>query len=70
MHYLILGKDGQRMTQLDKFVELISANVPMEQAFQQAFAMTFEAMEKELRAYIQRDRYPILSGQFRKQGRL
>lgn len=64
MHYLILGKDGQRMTQLSKFVDLMSAGTPMEQAFQQAFAMTFESMEKELRAYIQRDRYPILSGSF------
>jgi FimV-like protein len=36
----------------------------MEKAFQEAFAMTFESMEKELRAYIQRDRYPILSGSF------
>ena len=65
MHYLILGNGGQRMTQLSKFVDLISAAMPMEQAFQQAFAMTFESMEKELRAYIQRDRYPILSGSFR-----
>jgi tetratricopeptide (TPR) repeat protein len=64
MHYLILGKDGQRMTQLGKFIELLSANVPMEQAFQQAFAMSFESMEKELRSYIQRDRYPIISGSF------
>ena len=64
IHYLILGKDGQRMPQLSKFVELISAGTPMEKAFQEAFAMTFESMEKELRAYIQRDRYPILSGSF------
>lgn len=64
MHYLILGKDGQRMPQLSKFVDLMSAGTPMEKAFQEAFAMTFESMEKELRAYIQRDRYPILSGSF------
>lgn len=64
MHYLILGNGGQRMTQLSKFVELISAGSPMEKAFRETFAMTFEAMEKELRAYIQRDRYPILSGSF------
>ena len=64
VHYLILGKDGQRMTQLSKFVDLMSASVPMEQAFQQAFAVTFESMEKELSAYIQRDRYPILTGSF------
>ena len=65
MHYLILGKDGQRMTQLGKFVELLSASVPMEQAFQQAFAMSFESMENELSAYIQRDRYPIITGSFK-----
>lgn len=64
MHYLILGNDGQRMAQMGKFVTLLSAAVPMEQAFQQAFTMTFESMEKELRAYIQRDRYPIISGHF------
>lgn len=64
IHYLILGNDGQRMPQMSKFVELLSASVPMEQAFQQAFAMTFESMEKELRAYIQRDRYPIIRGSF------
>jgi FimV-like protein len=64
VHYLVLGKDGQRMVQLSKFVDLISRSTPMEQAFQQAFATTFESMEKELRAYIQRDRYPIISGSF------
>jgi len=64
IHYLILGKDGQRMPQLTKFVDLISAGAPMEKAFEQAFAMTFESMEKELNAYIQRDRYPIMSGSF------
>lgn len=65
MHYLILGNEGQRATQLDKFRELLSANVPMEQAFQQAFAMSFESMEKELRAYIQQNRYPIITGSFK-----
>src|SRR5258705_11191931 len=52
------------MPQLTRFVDLMSAGTPMEKAFQDAFAMTFESMEKELRAYIQRDRYPILSGSF------
>jgi predicted Zn-dependent protease len=64
MHYLILGKEGQRVTQMSKFMDLLSANVSMEQAFQQAFAMSFESMEKELREYIQRSRYPILTGTF------
>lgn len=64
MHYLILGNDGKRLSQMGKFLELMSANVPMEQAFQQAFATTFESMEKELRQYITRDRYPVMSGHF------
>jgi len=64
VHYLILGKDGQRATQLGKYLELLSASLPMEQAFQQAFAISFETMEKELRAYIQRDYYPIVRGSF------
>jgi hypothetical protein len=59
MHYLIHDKDGQRLAQTRKFLELLSTSVAMEQAFQQAFAMSFENMEKELSAYIQRDRYPI-----------
>ncbi len=64
VHYLILGNNGQGVTLIDKFVRLMDANVPMEQAFQQAFEMSFEAMEKELRDYIRRDRYPIVSGHF------
>ena len=64
IHYLILGKGGQRVNQMSKFVELVAANVPMEQAFQQAFSMSFENMEKELKQYIQNDRYPIVSGHF------
>jgi FimV-like protein len=64
MHYLILGKSGQRVTRIAKFVDLLSENVPMEKAFQQAFEMSFEQMEKELREYIRNDRYPIMSGHF------
>jgi tetratricopeptide (TPR) repeat protein len=64
LHYLILGKGGERVGQMTKFVEAIARNVPMEEAFQQAFSMTFESMEKELRNYISNDRYPIISGHF------
>ncbi|MGI9068708.1 MAG: tetratricopeptide repeat protein [Pyrinomonadaceae bacterium] len=64
VHYLILGKSGQRVTQIGKFVDLLSENVPMEKAFQQSFEMSFEQLEKELREYIRNDRYPIMSGHF------
>lgn len=64
VHYLILGKGAQRVNQIGKFLESLSASVPMEKAFQQAFGIAFDQMEKELREYIRNDRYPILSGKF------
>ena len=41
MHYLILGKDGQRVAQMGNFLKLTAANTPLEQAFQQSFAHQF-----------------------------
>lgn len=64
MHYLLHGKDGRRVPQMARFLELLNANVPMEQAFQKAFSMSFEDMEGELLSYIQRNRYPVFAGQF------
>jgi hypothetical protein len=63
MHYLIIGKEG-RLAQLSDFLDKLKANIPMEQAFQQSFQMDFEAMEKELRRYIQQDRYNVMHGRF------
>jgi FimV-like protein len=65
VHYLMLGKEGKRRNQLSKFVELVSAGRPAEQAFQDAFAMTIESMEQELGSYIQRNSYPIQINSFR-----
>ena len=64
MHYLVLGTDRRRVGQMGKFIELLARDVPMEEAFQQSFSTTFEDMEKELRTYIQRDRYPTITGSF------
>jgi tetratricopeptide (TPR) repeat protein len=55
-HYLIMGKVG-RGEQLNKFVKLLIAKLPTEQAFQQAFGVPFETIEKDLRAYVKQDRY-------------
>jgi tetratricopeptide (TPR) repeat protein len=63
MHYLIIGKAG-KVEQLGKFMELITAKTPLEQAFQQAFGTPFEVMEKELRDYVKKDRYNVLDGHF------
>src|SRR6185369_474229 len=45
MHYLIIGKEG-KVEQLSKFIELVGAQMPLDQAFQQAFGTPFEVMEK------------------------
>ena len=63
MHYLIIGKTG-KAEQLGKFMELLGVQVPLDQAFQQAFAVPFEVMEKELRDYVKKDRYNVLNGHF------
>jgi len=53
VHYLILGNGGQRAGQLGKFIQLITNNVKIEDAFAQAFQTTVEAMEKDLKKYIE-----------------
>src|SRR5215217_3833645 len=63
MHYLIIGKAG-KIEQLGKFMELLTAKKPLEQAFQQAFGTPMEVMEKELRDYVKKDRYNVLDGHF------
>ena len=63
LHYLILGKDGARANQVGAFIEALGRNVPVDEAFQQTFSMTFESMEKELQDYVKNDRYPIVTRQ-------
>jgi tetratricopeptide (TPR) repeat protein len=63
LHYMLIGKAG-KVEQLSKFLDLITANVPLDEAFQQAFEMPFEAMEKELKNYVKQDRYNVLNGHF------
>ena len=63
VHYLLIGKAG-KADQLAKFLDLINADVALGDAFQQAFGMTLDAMEKELRNYVQQNRYNELTGHF------
>ncbi|HSK65090.1 MAG TPA: tetratricopeptide repeat protein [Pyrinomonadaceae bacterium] len=65
MHYLLIGK-ADRVAPLTKFLELRNEDVPVDQAFQQAFGMPFEAMEKDLRNYVKQDRYNLVQGHFDK----
>lgn len=63
MHYMLIGKTG-RVEPLVKFLQLQNEKVPLEQAFQQAFEMPFDALEKDLRNYVKQDRYNFVQGQF------
>ncbi len=63
MHYLIIGNAG-KVQELGKFMELLGSQAPLDQAFQQAFGISFEVMEKDLREYVKKKRYNVLIGQF------
>lgn len=53
VHYLILGNNSQRVSQLGKFLQQINDNVAIDEAFKQAFQMEIETLEKELKKYIE-----------------
>ena len=64
MHYLIIGKKVGQVEQLGKFLTLVDAKTPIDQAFQQAFGVPFETMEKDLRNYVNQDKYISVRGHF------
>src|SRR5262249_6507172 len=53
VHYLILGNDGERRPQLEKFLQLLTRNVAFEEALQQSFQTDVASFEKELKKYIE-----------------
>lgn len=58
VHYLVLGNEGRRLTQMGKFFELTQKKgVAEEQAFREAFGTDFAGMEKELRDYVRRSNF-------------
>lgn len=63
MHYLLIGKAGKG-EQLAKFLELQTANVPMDKAFQDSFGVPYETIEKDLKNYVKQSRYNVLDGHF------
>ncbi len=65
MHYLIVGEKEGKVAQLGKFLMLIRSKMPADQAFQTAFGVPFETIEKDLRNYVNRDRYYSISGHFK-----
>lgn len=52
VHYLILGNDGKRLTQMNRFLDLFAQKKPTEQAVAEAFGTDAAGLEKELRNYV------------------
>jgi tetratricopeptide (TPR) repeat protein len=53
VHYLILGNNRARLPQLNKFLQAIAVNTPVNDAFKEAFQTDIETLEKELKKYVE-----------------
>jgi tetratricopeptide (TPR) repeat protein len=58
VHYLIQANNGQRQTQFNTFIGLLSTGSPAKEAFQQVFQTDYNQIEKELRSYINKFTFP------------
>jgi len=61
VHYLMIGNQGKRQQQLKEFIKLLNTDLPPEQMFQQAFQTDLKTIEDELRPYLNRATYPVLT---------
>ena len=52
VHYILQGNNGQRASQLGRFLQLLGSNVGADEAVKQAFGMDIDSFEKELKKYI------------------
>jgi tetratricopeptide (TPR) repeat protein len=59
VHYLIQSNEGVRLPELMRYVNLLGAGVPLEEAFRQAFHTDIESLERELASYVRRFNAPL-----------
>ena len=59
VHYLIQANEGVRLPELMRYVNLLGAGTPFEDAFRQAFHTDVESMQRELEAYVRRFNAPL-----------
>ncbi|HZG54772.1 MAG TPA: tetratricopeptide repeat protein [Pyrinomonadaceae bacterium] len=64
VHYLMFGQMGKRQPQINRYIELIGNGANQQQSFETAFGADIEVIEKELREYIRRDKYPYINFPF------
>lgn len=58
-HYLMLGNDGAKRTQMTDFIELLSGGKQAKDAFEQAFQTDYATMETELKKYVSQKSFQI-----------
>jgi tetratricopeptide (TPR) repeat protein len=59
VHYLIQSNGGARLPELMRYVNLLGAGTPFEEAFRQAFHTDVESMQRELESYVRRFNAPV-----------
>ena len=60
LHLAHLTGGPDRLTQLEKYLDLVNQNVPRNAAFKSAFGKSPRGMEKELNKFLQKKRRPVL----------
>lgn len=67
IHYLMLSDGGKRRPQLSQFIRGLSDGVPLEENFRQSFQADYKTFESELRVYVSKFMFPVLTVTFNKQ---
>lgn len=65
-HYLMLGRDGLRQADFQRFVERVAEGAPVVESFRQTFGLEPSVIESELKEYIKRDKRPTQTTLFDK----
>lgn len=64
VHFLIQGKNGERLPQMGTFLGLLASGEKLDAAFKQAFQTDYSVLEKELKEYVQGSNYKMTRATF------
>lgn len=67
IHFLMVGNDGKRRSQLSNFIDQLNSEMSVEENFRQSFQTDYQTMEKELDKYIRKFTFPVLDVIFKEQ---
>ncbi|OLE56068.1 MAG: hypothetical protein AUG51_00100 [Acidobacteria bacterium 13_1_20CM_3_53_8] len=65
MHYLMLGNGGKRRDQLTHFISQLNSGISLEENFRQSFQADYKTIEDELRGYVTKMLFPVMTLTFR-----